>query len=106
MDMDKVNATLGKALAHVHEGQVRDLITLVAEEDGDGEGNFVEEYVGGLVDQVIESAGISYQVAAEAVVESMLDLSKHSPVKVRSESELDAWAGKVKLAEAIAKRVG
>jgi hypothetical protein len=106
MDINKVNATLGKALTHVHEGQVRDLLSLVAEDTEAGGGNFIEEYVGGLVDQVVESAGVSHEDAAKAVVETMLDLSQRSPIKVRSESDLDGWATKVKLAEAIAKRVG
>jgi len=105
VNIDKVNATLGKALIHIQEGEAEDFHKiLMAEEDGD-DGDFVTEYFGGLVDQVVEAAGLDHETAFDAVMGAVGDLVDQTPATIQTEGDLDAWAEHVGLAEAIAQRL-
>lgn len=105
MNIDKVNATLGKAIVHIQEGETADLRSAFLEQDGDESESFVEECVDGLVDCVAEASGVDDEVATKAVIESIEHLSEKTPATVKSAEELAAWADKVGLADEIARRL-
>jgi len=104
MNIDKVNATLGKALVHIQYGEADDLRAAMESGDDDS-GDFVSEYVELLIGKVVEAAGAEESVAAKAVIESMEALADKHPIKVKSTDDLAAWAKKVELADEIARRL-
>lgn len=103
MNIDKVNGTLGKALGHIREGEAHDLHSILLAED-EGE-DLVTGYFEGLVDQVVETAEVDREVAEEAVMGAASELADANKATVKTEADIDAWAEKVKLAEAIATRL-
>lgn len=106
MDIDKVNTTLGKALGHIQEADTEDLLAILMAEDEPGDGEDpIAMYFAGMVDQVVETTKIDRNVAFEAVMDAAEECAKRVPVEIKTEEDLDAWAQKAKLGEAIAARI-
>lgn len=106
MDIVKVNATLGKALSHIQEAETDDLLSFLMAEavEGDGE-DPIAMYFASMVDQVVEATGVSRNAAFDAVMDAAEECARNTPAEIKTEEDLDAWAKKVKLGEAIAARV-
>jgi hypothetical protein len=106
MDISRVNATLGKALGNIQEAEQEDLLDLLMAEADDGDGEDpIAMYFAGMVDQVVEATGMKRGAAFDAVMDAAEDCARKVPAEIKTEDDLDAWAKKVKLGEAIAARI-
>jgi hypothetical protein len=106
MNIDKVNATLSKALVHIQQTESEDLRESIAKGAATEEpADFISGYVESLTNATAEAAGAKRSVAEVAVIEAMEALSAKQPVTVKTIDDLTAWAGKVGLADEIARRL-
>jgi len=108
MNIDKVNAILGKALIHIQLAE-SEVLRSVAEDiafgDDDGPTDFVSAYVDSVARTVSEAAEVSVSHAGNVVIEAMEELASEHPVTVRSTADIAAWATSTGLADEIARRL-
>ncbi len=104
MNIDKVNATLGKALIFIQEGEAEDLRGVVAESDEET-GPF-DEWFDDLVDDLTEATGLDDEQIVEAISEVAGGLvEEHGKVTIESQQDLVDWAEKVELVKAVGERL-
>lgn len=105
MNIDKVNATLGKAIIHIQLNEAEELRSMMEGGGSDESSDFISVYVDSVAGSVSEAAEVDIARAGKVVIEAMEELSAKHPVAVKTTADLAAWATKVGLADEIARRL-
>lgn len=104
MNIDKVNATLGRALVQIQESEATDLREAFLA-DGE-ETDPVREYVEAIADEIVSAnEGADFDAVCEAIADVAAGLAEANPAQITTAEEMDAWATKVGLADAIVARL-